>query len=186
MTVRGLPHSEIPGSMRACRSPGLIAACRVLHRLPTPRHPPCALKRLTAEGFLTRLRAARVASILSLVLRETVLGGAAPRWSGKAVTRYNLLPVQLSKSSVWGPSGPRRGAAGISSPGGAPGFGLSGLVGLGRRLVGVPGFEPGTSSLSGTRSNQLSYTPRFRSGRRWSRGDSNPRQPGCKPGALAG
>ena len=27
------------------------------------------------------------------------------------------------------------------------------------RLVGVPGVEPGTSSLSGTRSNQLSYTP---------------------------
>ena len=28
-----------------------------------------------------------------------------------------------------------------------------------RGLVGVPGVEPGTSSLSGTRSNQLSYTP---------------------------
>ena len=28
-------------------------------------------------------------------------------------------------------------------------------------LVGVPGVEPGTSSLSGTRSNQLSYTPRW-------------------------
>ena len=27
------------------------------------------------------------------------------------------------------------------------------------RLVGVPGLEPGTSSLSGMRSNQLSYTP---------------------------
>ena len=27
------------------------------------------------------------------------------------------------------------------------------------KLVGVPGLEPGTSSLSGTRSNQLSYTP---------------------------
>ena len=27
------------------------------------------------------------------------------------------------------------------------------------RVVGVPGVEPGTSSLSGTRSNQLSYTP---------------------------
>ena len=25
--------------------------------------------------------------------------------------------------------------------------------------MGVPGLEPGTSSLSGTRSNQLSYTP---------------------------
>jgi hypothetical protein len=28
-----------------------------------------------------------------------------------------------------------------------------------RKVVGVPGVEPGTSSLSGTRSNQLSYTP---------------------------
>ena len=27
-------------------------------------------------------------------------------------------------------------------------------------MVGVPGLEPGTSSLSGTRSNQLSYTPK--------------------------
>ena len=26
-------------------------------------------------------------------------------------------------------------------------------------MVGVPGIEPGTSSLSGMRSNQLSYTP---------------------------
>lgn len=26
-------------------------------------------------------------------------------------------------------------------------------------MVGVPGFEPGTSSLSEKRSNQLSYTP---------------------------
>ncbi len=28
-------------------------------------------------------------------------------------------------------------------------------------LVGVPGIEPGTSALSGLRSNQLSYTPDF-------------------------
>jgi len=30
---------------------------------------------------------------------------------------------------------------------------------LPRKLVGVPGIEPGTSTLSGLRSNQLSYTP---------------------------
>ncbi len=30
------------------------------------------------------------------------------------------------------------------------------------KMVGVPGFEPGTSSLSGMRSNQLSYTPSIR------------------------
>jgi hypothetical protein len=38
-----LPHSEIPGSTIARISPGLIAACHVLHRLSTPRHSPDAL-----------------------------------------------------------------------------------------------------------------------------------------------
>ena len=37
-------------------------------------------------------------------------------------------------------------------------------------LVGVPGIEPGTSSLSGMRSNQLSYTP-----------DTVPASPGTPP-----
>src|SRR5438445_5115631 len=48
----GFPHSEIPGSKPACGSPGLIAACHVLHRLLLPRHPPCALSSLTIK--LTR------------------------------------------------------------------------------------------------------------------------------------
>ena len=39
----GLPHSEIPGSQPARGSPGLFAACHVLRRLSTPRHPPDAL-----------------------------------------------------------------------------------------------------------------------------------------------
>ena len=45
-------------------------------------------------------------------------------------------------------SGPRRlrGGKPVSAARGEP-------------VVGVPGVEPGTSSLSGTRSNQLSYTP---------------------------
>ena len=37
------PHSEIPGSIHICWSPGLIAAYHVLHRLWEPRHPPCTL-----------------------------------------------------------------------------------------------------------------------------------------------
>ena len=40
--VHGFAHSETPGSKDVCSSPGIIAACRVLHRLPVPRHPPCA------------------------------------------------------------------------------------------------------------------------------------------------
>ena len=50
--LSGFPHSEIPGSMPACGSPRLIAACHVLHRLLLPRHPPCALSSLTIK--LTR------------------------------------------------------------------------------------------------------------------------------------
>jgi len=46
-TPAGLPHSEIPGSKRACRSPGLIAVSHVLHRLLVPRHPSRARIRLT-------------------------------------------------------------------------------------------------------------------------------------------
>ena len=75
---------------------------------------------------------------------------------------------------------------------------------LGRRLrraaglVGVTGIGPVTSSLSGTRSNQLSYTPRLfnaecrmqnaecrmKNGKWWRQSDSNRRHPACKAGAL--
>ena len=43
----GFPHSEIRGSKDICSSPRLIAAYHVFHRLLVPRHPPCALLRLT-------------------------------------------------------------------------------------------------------------------------------------------
>ena len=44
----GFPHSEISGSMDICSSPKLFAAYHVFHRLSVPRHPPCALLRLTS------------------------------------------------------------------------------------------------------------------------------------------
>ena len=45
--LRGLLHSDISGSMRTYRSPKLFAVNHVLHRLPMPRHSPCALFSLT-------------------------------------------------------------------------------------------------------------------------------------------
>ena len=45
------PHSEICGSMDICSSPQLIAAYHVFHRLLVPRHPPCALSRLTISSL---------------------------------------------------------------------------------------------------------------------------------------
>ena len=55
----GLPHSDIPGSKGICPSPGLFAACHVLHRLREPRHPPCTLSSFrfilpAAPGFINR------------------------------------------------------------------------------------------------------------------------------------
>jgi hypothetical protein len=50
----GLPHSEIPGSPIARISPGLFAACHVLHRLSVPRHPPDALTSRLITGISRR------------------------------------------------------------------------------------------------------------------------------------
>ena len=42
----GFPHSDISGSTPVCGFPKLFAAYHVLHRLPSPRHPPYALSSL--------------------------------------------------------------------------------------------------------------------------------------------
>ena len=47
----GFPHSEIHGSMDICSLPWLIAAYHVFLRLLVPRHPPCALLRLTSYSI---------------------------------------------------------------------------------------------------------------------------------------
>ena len=58
ITPGGFPHSEIFGSTLVCSLPKLIAACRVLHRLLAPRHPPYALSSLTTLGEPTKFEAA--------------------------------------------------------------------------------------------------------------------------------
>ena len=54
ITRAGLPHSDVHGSMPACGSPCLFAACHVLLRLETPRHPPYALSSLTCSETVPR------------------------------------------------------------------------------------------------------------------------------------
>ena len=48
----GFPHSDICGSRLMCSSPQLFAAYHVFLRLLVPRHPPCALVRLTNDLLL--------------------------------------------------------------------------------------------------------------------------------------
>jgi hypothetical protein len=96
MTGTRLPHSEIPGSKRACRSPRLIAACRVLHRLPSPRHPSCALTSLTTKKSIRidcRISGAGVRHHCLTPAHGTPVGApCAP------IQFPQYMPVQLSKS----------------------------------------------------------------------------------------
>ena len=62
----GFPHSDIPGSMDICSSPGLFAACHVFLRLSVPRHPPCALFSLTSSGRVASRPSRSVRSFLLL------------------------------------------------------------------------------------------------------------------------
>ena len=65
----GFPHSDIHGSMVICTSPWLFAAYHVFHRLSVPRHPPCALFRLT------RYRIVRVARFnLTCIALHALIG----------------------------------------------------------------------------------------------------------------
>ena len=52
----GFPHSDICGSRDICSSPQLFAAYHVFLRLSVPRHPPCALLRLTSLRIALRIR----------------------------------------------------------------------------------------------------------------------------------
>ena len=80
----GLPHSEIPGSTIARISPGLFAACHVLHRLSVPRHPPDALRlRLSAtpngKTTIARISGIRISQIQQPRVRQTLSRQKTPR-----------------------------------------------------------------------------------------------------------
>ena len=58
----GFPHSDVCGSMSACDSPQLFAACHVLLRRLVPGHPPCALSSLILADFPCRTESRSVIS----------------------------------------------------------------------------------------------------------------------------
>ena len=53
-STAGFPHSDINGSVPACGSPLLFAACHVLLRRMVPGHPPCALCSLIFSSLILR------------------------------------------------------------------------------------------------------------------------------------
>ncbi len=145
----GFPIRTSPDQSLLSDSPGLIAAGRVLHRLPAPRHPLHALSNLTIKFSQDKKNAAkfdcqRTGKCIIIPqpgggFRAKMFAEREIEWSWPGSNRRppacktGALPTELQ---------PRRE-----------------IPLAGRRMVGLSGFEPLTSRLSGGRSNQLSYRP---------------------------
>src|SRR6266576_1830057 len=86
MSPAGFPHSEICGSRQ------LIAAYHVLHRLLTPRHPPCALSSLTEQLVLDVLPYPSSSIQFSKTEKN-------PRDRG-ATARFGNLDVSLARAAL--------------------------------------------------------------------------------------
>ena len=152
--------------MRVCRYPRLIAAYHVLHRLPVPRHPPYTLCNLTENPLVTRSihsdELYRFASNMKLSKNKQMVisqhettnffrDSGMPQFTSSSgddrdrtgdLRRAKPLLSQLSYVPIKPPWSRQHHPAS-----GKP---LS---------MGLSGFEPLTSRLSGARSNQLSYRP---------------------------
>jgi hypothetical protein len=131
-----LPAAGFPIRKSADRSlfgssPRLIAAFHVLRRLLTPRHPPSALTSLATNHPTQISRRFRIL-VSRFDFQRTPTRTRPPRSGDGRVRTDDLLRARqaLSRLSY------------------APG------------VVGLDGFEPSTSRLSGVRSNRLSYRPR--------------------------
>ena len=129
--LEGLPHSDICGSTLICSSPQLFAACRVLLRLPMPRHSPCALSSLNFMSFANRSNgfSCLLIVVFTLTLQYylhchvcTILDLLFLHFCFIQFSRY------ISQSLCFA-------------------------------LVGSSGLEPPTSRLSGACSSLLSYEP---------------------------
>ena len=90
----GFSHSETRGSKGVCPSPRIIAACRVLRRLPVPRHPPPALTifLLSQTVWLTTHWAPSAGPWVSYCMRCDLLEENL-RWS-----RYAALKVRPGRA----------------------------------------------------------------------------------------
>jgi hypothetical protein len=185
-----LPHSEIRGSTGARPSPRLFAACHVLHRLSTPRHPPDALPSLAPHqpppetapppeashpvsrpggGPRTGTLGGRPACASSTPMPTTVLRRsrccARQRGDRERPTTTIRCPNKSMTAPPPAPRG-RRPRRSRSIPAARPrGAVRSGSprgrkTAQGQPLVGPGRLERPTSRLSGVRSNQLSYGPK--------------------------
>ena len=161
----GLLHSETHGSTVACTSPWTIAACRVLRRPLSPRHPSCARRACPPENHSGGKHPVRCNKLTLLLIPLTKCKNSILMTSRQCARAQLPVPRfqrarsdnQIQSKKWW--------AHLVSNQGPRP---------YQRRAL-----------------NQLSYAPNSKAflpkaiEKWWSRRESNPRHPACKAGALA-
>ena len=102
----GFPHSGTPGSLPACGSPRIFAAYHALLRRSVPRHPPCALLRLTGNLFLFRPFTLALHSLpfSFLLLRKDLGHTRLPTNCALRPADQPLLPVEYDALRCGAPS----------------------------------------------------------------------------------
>ena len=136
-------------------SPGLSQPSHVLHRLSAPRHPPCTLCSLTTQSFRS---STRFAIHLVSKIAEAAAVSRPSRAYSSTLRRPSIAdpdpPIVSRVASSSAPLRSERRPVGRRAAV-APCWAHD----LVTAVVGLTGFEPLTSRLSGGRSNQLSYRP---------------------------
>ena len=87
----GLPHSDTHGSIPACGSPCLFAACRVLLRLRKPRHPPSALVRFSQVNLTHPVYGMPCFSSACEIVPTPACGLPAPRRTRTTFLSYLVI-----------------------------------------------------------------------------------------------
>ncbi len=167
----GLPHSEIPGSKLTGSSPGLFAACHVLHRLSMPRHPPNALQTLdlatTRRDQKTEVRD-RMSDVRQQIseIRPTSPRLAAPLQGGTGTNRDRQKTCMSAEENSTPPTAQRAANGAPSS---------SFLFTMTKNRSSDLRFQGAISWPAARSSKSVGW---------WSRSGSNRRPPACKAGAL--
>jgi hypothetical protein len=149
MTTGGFPHSDIPGSRPVYDSPGLFAVHHVLPRRRAPRHPPYALPSLDSAcsrvcvsdsdhlllmAWASDLRWLHdVKELISRTARAVPHGDERIRTADLLLARQALSHLSYAPSNQYTMRNNNNASLCIA-------------------CMGLPGLEPGTSRLSGVRS----------------------------------
>ena len=99
----GCPIRKSPGLSLFSGSPKLIAAFHVLHRLPTPRHPPIALISLTIFFTLIKTKQKKINIHLSKN-KKNHGGGERTRTDDLLRARQALSQLSYTPDNCGGPS----------------------------------------------------------------------------------